>query len=360
MKHNKYSDYKIFSFPEKLESFKSGEIAAPIYVRVKPTNRCNMDCWWCIYSDSNRKKGEGEHEHLRTPMHSDMNESDSIPIDKMHQILEDFSEMGVKAVTYSGGGEPLFYKHIVEVMRKTLDLGIDLSIITNGELLSGERADVLASSKWVRVSMDYTSQEEMVRFRRVGKGSYERVIKNLSDFSVIKDDDCDLAVNYIVHRDNFDDLVVFAKEMKECGVENVRFSPMWTPDLQGYHDPIIERVNEQLQEISSLVDDGFSVNSTYVIEGHADVRSYPRCYYTEIVPVIGADQNIYTCHNKAYDNSGCIGSIKDGSFKDVWMASAEFFSNFDPRNMCSNHQCANDNKNLIIKDLVEASMDNFI
>lgn len=360
MKHNKYSDYKIVSFPEKVQSFKDKKITPPIYVRVKPTNRCNMDCWWCIYSDINRKKGEGEHAHLSTPMHSDMNESDSIPIDKMHEILEDFNDMGVKAVTYSGGGEPLFYKHIVEVMKKTLDYGIDLSIITNGELLSGERADVLAGAKWVRVSMDYTSQEEMVRFRRVGKGSYERVITNLANFSAIKDSNCDLAVNYIVHRDNCDGLVAFAEEMKECGVENVRFSPMWTPDLQDYHEPIVRRVNEQLQEISGLIDGGFTVNSTYIIGDHADVRNYSRCYYAEIVPVVGADQNIYTCHNKAYDHTGCIGSIKARSFKDVWLSSQEFFGKFDPRVRCSNHQCANDSKNLIIQDLVEASFDNFI
>jgi len=352
MKHNKYSDYKIVSFPEKIQSFKNNELTPPIYVRVKPTNRCNMDCWWCIYSDTNRKKGEGEHKHLHTSMHSDMEESDSIPREKMLEILEDFSKMGVKAITYSGGGEPLFYKHIVEIMQRTLDLGIDLSIITNGELLSGERAEILSKSKWVRVSMDYTTSNEMIRFRRVGKGSYARVIQNLIDFSAIKD--CDLAVNYIVHRDNCNNLYSFAKDMKECGVDNVRFSPMWTPDLIEYHSPIVHKVNKQLGYISELTDEYFSVNSTYCLGEHKNTRDYPRCYYMEIVPVIGADQKIYACHNKAYDHTGEIGDIRNQSFREAWQP-----VEFDPRVQC-NHQCANDNKNRIIQDLVEASFDNFI
>ena len=29
----------------------------------------------------------------------------------------------------------------------------------------------------------------------------------------------------------------------------------------------------------------------------------------QTVPVIGADQRVYACHNKAYDMTGCIGSI---------------------------------------------------
>ena len=360
MHNNKYSDYKIFSFPEKIRSFKEKKVSPPIYVRVKPTNRCNMDCWWCIYSDTNRKKGEGEREHLETNMHSDMIEADSIPISKMNEILDDFSKMGVKAVTYSGGGEPLFYKDIVNVMQKTIDLGLDLSIITNGELLSGDRASVLANSKWVRVSMDYTNQEQMTSFRRVKAGSFDRVMNNLSNFSKIKNPDCDLAVNYIVHRDNCDDLVSFASKLKECGVENVRFSPMWTPNLQDYHFPIVQKVNRQLDEISEIVDDTCSVNSTYAIESHADQRPYSKCYYMQIVPVIGADQNIYACHNKAYDSSGKIGSIKDSSFEAIWLASSAYMNNFDPTEACNNHQCSNDNKNIIINDLVNSSMDNFI
>jgi sulfatase maturation enzyme AslB (radical SAM superfamily) len=319
-----------------------------------------MDCWWCIYSDTNRKKGEGEHEHLHTPMHPDMEESDSIPREKMLEALDDFSDMGVKAVTYSGGGEPLFYKHIVEVMQRTLDLGIDLSIITNGELLFGKKAEILADAKWVRVSIDYTNEDEMIRFRRVGKGSYARVINNLSNFSEIKNSNCDLAVNYIVHRDNCDNLLSFANDMKAYGVENIRFSPMWTSDFYDYHNPIVDKVNKQLSKISEIADNKFTVNSTYMLGEHKDARDYPRCFYTEIVPVVGADQNIYTCHNKAYDSSGCIGSIQNRSFKDVWMSSQGFFDKFDPRIRCSNHQCANDSKNIILQELVGASFDNFI
>ena len=132
-----YGTSKIFNHPAKLQSFSEGKIAPPIYVRVKPTNVCNHHCYYCAY-DSNSPSG--------------VDRTLQLPKEKAMEILDDFKEMGVKAVTYSGGGEPLVYPHIIEMMKKTLDYGIDLSMITNGQNLNGEKAELLAKAKWIRIS----------------------------------------------------------------------------------------------------------------------------------------------------------------------------------------------------------------
>jgi len=366
MRNNKYSNYKIFGFPEKLESFEHDRIDAPLYVRIKPTNRCNHDCYWCVYADSFRKKNKPDEfgsGHIQSEMHTEMIESDVIPREKLLETLDIFKDIGVKAVTYSGGGEPLFYKHIVEAMERTISNGIDLSIITNGELLNESRAEVLSKAKWVRISMDYTDSTQMKNFRRVNEKSFTRVMQNIKSFAQIKDNNCDLGVNYIVHKDNCQNLARFAEIMKEYGVENVRFSPMWIPNFTEYHDCIKGVVEEQLQFASQLIDDRFTVNSTYNIDDklHSPVREYEKCYINQIVPVLGADMNIYTCHNKAYDREGVIGSIKHQDFKSVWFSDAtkRFFSEFNAKERCQ-HQCSNDKKNIIIGQYIQSSLDNFI
>ena len=121
---NKYSKTKIAWFPEKLQSFVAGEITAPIYVRVKPLNRCNHKCFWCVY-----------HEPELSAMHGDMDKTDMISMEKMTEILDDFSDMGVRAVTYSGGGEPLMHGNITEILQHTFLKDIDVSVITNGQFL---------------------------------------------------------------------------------------------------------------------------------------------------------------------------------------------------------------------------------
>ena len=274
MRNNHYSDLKIAQHPAKLDSFVRGEITAPLYVRVKPINLCNHACSWCIYKSDRKPTSRGEQHMASVPtsMHTDMKEADIIPTAKMLEVLDDFKAMGVKAITFSGGGEPLLHQDIVLFMARCLQNGIDLSIITNGQMLNGAKAQVLAHAKWVRVSMDYTNAQQMARSRVVPERMFDEVLKNLQAFAQMKNADCDLAVNYIVHRDNCDGLAAFASDLFARGVENIRFSPMYCDDFAAYHAPIKEKVEAQLREIavSSWLDAGLcadgiqrSVNSTY-------------------------------------------------------------------------------------------------
>jgi MoaA/NifB/PqqE/SkfB family radical SAM enzyme len=320
----------------------------------------------CVYAQSNRKEipaTEDGLDHIISKMHEDMNEADVIPTDKMLEVLDDFKEIGVRAVTYSGGGEPLMHRDIVLFMERTLQYGIDLSIITNGQLLRGRRAEVLAAAKWVRVSVDYTTAGQMALSRRVPERLFDEVLDNIRQFAKIKQPACDLGVNYIIHRQNYHGLVPFTKALKDCGVTNVRFSPMWMPDFINYHAPIKDEVGAQLREAQKLVDHAFTVNSTFDLgsSAHLPNRSYTRCFFMQMVPVIGADQKVYACHNKAYDHTGCLGSIADKRFKDLWFSNEtkRFFETLNPMETCR-HQCANDSKNRNILNLIDAHIDNFV
>jgi len=358
MSSNKYSIHKIAWFPEKLESFRRGTVTAPIYVRVKPTNRCNHDCFFCVYKAS----FSGMHELSPDRETNYVGKIAELTTDKLLEILDDFHAMGVKAVTYSGGGEPLVHGGIVQVMKRTLELGIDLSIITNGQALSGERAAVLGKAKWVRVSVDYHNAKQMHAHRNVQERMFEALMKNLKDFSLLKDPGCNLFLNYIVHKGNCDGLFEAAHLFKAHGAENVRFSPMWIPNMQEYHAPIREKVLAQLQAAQAFVDGKFEVNSTYDLASpsHSTVRKYHKCLFMQIVPVIAADGNVYACHNKAYDAKGKVGSIVNQRFADLWFndETKKFFETLDPTAACQ-HQCANDEKNILMHDILSAH-DNFI
>ena len=118
MKTNKYSDFKIFHVAGKVNSFLENTITAPIYVRIKPINLCNHGCFFCAYSTGFRVKDGGEEDHIHSGMHEDMKEDDKIPKEKMLEILHDLYKIGVKAITYSGGGEPLMHPDIVEFIVK--------------------------------------------------------------------------------------------------------------------------------------------------------------------------------------------------------------------------------------------------
>ena len=363
MKHNKYSDLKILAFPEKINAFQTGKITAPIYVRIKPTNKCNHGCRFCCYSDGTKRPKDRPESHLQAKMHESMKEQDIIPYTKAVELLTDLRDMGTKAVTFSGGGEPLLHPDISKILTTTLDNKLDLSIITNGQLLFGDKAEILSNSKWVRVSIDYTNQQQMMDSRNVTLRSYTQVLDNLTKFAKIKSNKTDLGINFIVTQYNHEGLVTFAKTLKDCGVENIRFSPVYVTDFVNYHTPIATRVIEQLQEIQQFCNPQFSVNSTYALDNPSKSphRPFNRCLYAQTVPVVGADLNVYACHNTAYSEHGKIGSIQKQTFKELWFSeqAKTAFQTLDPCKVC-NHECANQHKVELFNALADTNMDNFI
>ena len=150
-----YSQLKVFRHKDLLGRLENSERCNPLYIRIKPTNVCNHNCYYCHYKNPYLALDE-------------YNMNDMIPREKMLEIVEDMREMGVKAVTFSGGGEPLVYPYIEETMEEILSAGIDLSIITNGSMLKGRRAELLAKAKWVRISIDSINAAKYAEIRCIG------------------------------------------------------------------------------------------------------------------------------------------------------------------------------------------------
>jgi radical SAM protein with 4Fe4S-binding SPASM domain len=83
-------------------------------------------------------------------------------------------------------------------------------------------------------------------------------------------------------------------------------------------------------------------------------KEYDWCPYLQVLPVIGADLNIYPCQDKAYNlDEGLIGSIKNQSFKDFWFSSKENFFKINPSKVC-NHHCVANSKNKLVLEYLNA------
>lgn len=348
MTHKKYGTLKLVWHREKLESLLEGRVTAPVYVRVKPTNRCDHFCFYCVYNPD------------FSGIHSEINKEDEIPREKMMEILSDFAEMGVKAVTYSGGGEPLVYPYIEETLERTLELGIDLSIITNGQRLNGRRAEILANAHWVRISSDTSNAKTFAQVTRCPEKWFGELKDNIVSFAKIKKPHCELGVNFVVHEKNKDAIYEAAKFYRDLGIEYIRFGPLWSPNFEEYHAPFKEHVIEQIERAKQeLTDESFEVSDSYKRDFESCgtcQRTYARCYFMQVAPAIGADSVVYFCHNKVYSKDGVLGSIKDISFKDLWFSetAAEIMRNVDPRERCK-HQCTNDEKNVLYNEIMDCA-----
>lgn len=340
-----YSQLKVFYHPEILQHLLNGERCNPVYIRIKPTNRCNHNCSYCHYKNS----------YLDL---DDFDPKDEIPRDKMLETIDGMAELGVKAITFSGGGEPLLYPHIEETMERVLDRGIDLSIITNGSLLSDNRAKLLAKGKWVRLSIESINDDEYCRIRGIKKGSFDSLCDNIANFAGIKNDNCELGVNVVVNKENAYEVVEMAKLMKTLGVNHVKFSPMITNDTKEYHAAFKDDVTRLLKDSQAQFgSERFRIIDLYTGDFADSVvfeRRYSRCPMKEFICVVAANSKVYFCQDKAYLNDGEIGSIKDMSFKDLWLSdeTTRLFKEFDARKVCGQH-CVHDSRNELLNSFID-------
>lgn len=350
-----YSSLKLFAHPEKLEAIKNGERVSPIYIRIKPTNVCNHHCNYCHYGNGQYLSLEGQEAR------------NQIPWEKMKEIMEDIGDMGVKAVTFSGGGEPLVYPYILDTMKSVLDKYIDLSIITNGHKIEGEIAEVLAQSKWVRVSLDASTKENYSKIRNISMDAFDQVCSNIKNFAKIKNKDCELGINFVINSDNYNQVYDAAKLFCELGVNHIKYTARITNDVNAYHAAFKAKVIEQLYKVKSDFESNeFSVINLYEDDFHlcSDFhRTYTKCVVTNVVTVIAADSKVYFCHDKAYLQNGIVGDLKDKSFKEVWFsdeAKARFI-NFDAEKECRHH-CVYDARNILLNNYLSLNKNhvNFI
>lgn len=247
-----YSYCSAGSLPLKLFLNEGARQLAPVHVTWIPTNKCNKDCEYCSYKNRDR--------------FLDMNLEEAVG------VIRDLKELGCQAVTISGGGEPLCYPFISELIGVFFENGIQIGLATNGLLLPRLAKEDLNKLKWCRISVAEGS--------RLG-GAYLEVLSRL-DFGQL-----DWALSYVVGPDpDLDGIEEWVDYATVKGFTHIRL----VADLN-----CPEQVNWELLR-SRLV----GKDKLVVYQDRLDARPCFRCWVCYVRPVIAPDFKMYGCCVDAY------------------------------------------------------------
>ena len=343
-----YTHMKIFHYRDKVDSLppEAEEILPPIHIRIKPTNVCNHNCRYCAYRMDDLQLGKN------------MNVRDYILRDKMLEIIDDIIEMGVNAVTFSGGGEPFCYPYLLDAVKKLSQSHVKFAALTNGVLLKDEVAEVFAHhAKWLRISIDGWDGPSYAEYRGVGDNDFAKVLANIRNFKKFGGQ-CYTGASVIVDRTNAEHVYDLIETLRETGVNSVKVSPCIVSNSgkenNNYHEPIFGTVKDQVVKARDKFEtEVFEIFDSYHEQLESFEKDYTWCPYLQILPVIGADQNVYSCQDKAYNiEEGSVGSIKNMRFKDFWFSDKNKFFSINPSLNC-NHHCVADAKNRLLFDYLD-------
>lgn len=136
---NKVSTYtstgiKLMHHPDVVDKIIREKKGTPVYMEIAPTSACNLRCEFC--SNINRTKDE------------------SLDLLDIVKFVSDLKKIGLKAVAFTGGGDPTMYPGIDSLIMQCYGMGLKVGLITNGIKLKDIDQSALDVLSWVRISMN--------------------------------------------------------------------------------------------------------------------------------------------------------------------------------------------------------------
>lgn len=245
----------------------SGQKVYPINIEVCPTHVCQAKCSWCFYAGTHLKMGP-----------------DSIMDTEIaFQLMDDMAALGVKAITWSGGGEPTLHPEFPAFVAHAASLGLKQGLFTNS--LAPPRYDP-SFLEWVRVS-------NTDRDWNVTAMSQVRAKAKVMG----------MAVNYMgddagVHR---------ALEVADqVGVDYVQVRQAL--NLRGY---ATERVPPEIEHPKLII-------TKYKFEDSSRPHGYKNCYGFNFVPFIWHDGDVDVCgYHRKKGSPYTLGNLKDNRLFEI-------------------------------------------
>jgi MoaA/NifB/PqqE/SkfB family radical SAM enzyme len=212
-----------------------------------------------------------------------------------------YKQMGCKAVTITGGGEPTCHLQFNYIIKAIKQMGIEIGMVTNGWQLKRVPPEVLNCITWIRISLGDGRDLEL------NTPSYWENLESV----ISKSSAVDWAFSYVYAGGK--DLTLLIKAIQFANKMNFT------------HVRVVEEILNPTNEMAFLERDlkeGAKLDCSRVIFQH---RSNPgkgtqKCYISLLKPVVGADGFIYPCcgvqyakdpPSLNYDKTMRMGEIKD-------------------------------------------------
>jgi len=275
------------------------------YIKLKLTDKCNLDCIMC---DIPRVKGKKE-----------------LTTDEMKKLIDDAYNIGAKRV-HTTGGEPLLRTDLFELIKYAKSKSMDFDIQTNGTLINKNIAKQLAEVGIKEMAVTIQGPKKIDELIR-GKGTFYKTIEAIKH---LQKNNIKISIVAAILRQNYLYLKDLLKIALDLDIKSVRFQP-YMESLVFEKDkkkPMIlpNEVSKLKKEIQRLIilarrydiDIGpteYLLNIPNYFSGDFKAKPNPNCSFPFKCCVISSDGNVYPCYNLF---SQKIGNLREKPLSELW------------------------------------------
>lgn len=291
---------------DRLSTLRGGVNPPPVHVKIVLSDLCNQDCGFCAYRMSSGLSNE------LFPQGGRKNPNRMIPVEKAEEIIDDCAELGVKAIQFTGGGEPTMHPDHLALFARAQAHGISTALVTNGVNVDPTNPAVQAM-KWIRVSVDAGSPDTYSKTRRVAARHWDTVWANIE--ALAKNCSGTVSVGFVVTPDNWNELSLAAGFAKDAGAANIRVGAVFSAEGVGHYGTNLFFIRAEIaaakEKYSGFIVDLFDRRIDDLKAGSPTEKL---CGYQYLTTYIGGDLGVYRCCNTAYTRAGKVADLHDVRF----------------------------------------------
>ena len=260
---------------------------SPVLAEVSPTGYCNAKCSWCFFAD----KHSGER----------------VNTEVMIKAIKDMAACGLKAINWTGGGEPSIHPDFAKFVLTAHECGLEQGIFTNGY----QDLPFQQFFSWIRIA--------------VTDSNLEKVKKPIVPFGIV--------LNHLETHTG-EELMEFCKKAKDMGACYFQVRPVLEGDYK--KQPFIMPPDY----LKVYQTEGFEVCVTdYKYQEATKAKTYKDCFGYHFTPSIDWKGHVSVCLYRTLEEAYILGDLNTKSFTEIWDEMPKVaLANDECQNCCKNHE----------------------
>lgn len=322
----------MYELEDKIKMISKGKVVNPFQVELHLSNVCNHNCKWCIYKE------------LR------QNNLSSIPYNMADKLITELNNSHCETILFSGGGEPLTYSNIENIIYKSYSLKMNNILITNGGLLHKKDLEkLLLSCTNIQISLDAYDNDSHNNVHAPLNpycDNFDLIYKTIQLMVKINKYGTRITLSYILDEQSIHDLKKFINIATDLNVNAIDVKTQHTLTLQQR-----KHLSDESKKIISNCDIG-NISVCYdEIRRRKEFNNSKwigLCYKC----VIEANGDLYPCCHKIEDEFK-IGNVLEEGFNHVWGGKhhMEIIKKYYDKNLCC-QPCFDSSDGVVIRRII--------
>lgn len=288
----------------ELKQEKLSHCKSPLFVGIRVTSYCNMNCPHCFVREKNSK----------------------MSLDSFIKMVDSLKKAEIYKITLTGG-EIFTHSDCLKMIEYVKNRGFVMAIQTNGSLLDENiiyfLTNYLEKTDWIQISLDGTSIEEYYEMRN--SMAFDDVIKNIH---LLVTNNINVRINMVVTNKNYNQIKRLYDMVKSYGVKNISFTPLFGTccESENIYLPTDENILKCFYEVieANLKDDVNIIIDPFAVPwGSKELHCYDipmgdlMCPAGKTSCEIDVNGDVYPCPF-LFNDSHYMGNIFKDSMETIW------------------------------------------